>query len=183
MAYQREDIEQVRAATNLVDLVSEVTKVKKGGRSTTAICPFHQEKTPSLSIDAARGLYHCFGCGRSGDIFRFVEETQALGFSDAVELLARRAGITLRVDPEAAQKRGRREALVAVVEHAVAFFHETLSKAPEAGGARSYLRGRGYDADIVDKFLIGYAPDRWDALVSHLKAKNIKEEAMVAAGV
>jgi len=183
VAYQREDIEQVRAATNLVDLVSEVTKVKKGGRSTTAICPFHQEKTPSLSIDAARGLYHCFGCGRSGDIFRFVEETQALGFSDAVELLARRAGITLRVDPEAAQKRGRRDALVAVVEHAVAFFHETLSKAPEAGGARSYLRGRGYDADIVDKFLIGYAPDRWDALVSHLKAKNIKEEAMVAAGV
>ena len=93
MAFQREDIERVRAATNLVELVGEVTTVKKSGRNVMAVCPFHQEKTPSMSVDAARGLFHCFGCGESGDLFRFVEQTQALNFSEALELLARRAGI------------------------------------------------------------------------------------------
>ena len=92
VAFQREDIERVRAATNLVELVGEVTKVKKSGRNVMAVCPFHQEKTPSMSVDAARGLYHCFGCGESGDLFRFVEQTQGLNFSEALELLARRSG-------------------------------------------------------------------------------------------
>mgnify|MGYP001153504700 CR=1 FL=1 len=88
MAYRREDIEQVRAATDLVELVGEVTKVARTGRAVMAVCPFHQEKAPSLSIDPARGLYHCFGCGKSGDLFRFVQEIHSVDFNDAVELLA-----------------------------------------------------------------------------------------------
>ena len=112
MAYRREDIEQVRGATDLAELVGEVTKVKRSGRSTMAVCPFHQEKTPSMSIDPARGLYHCFGCGKSGDLFRFVQETQGLEFSDAVEMLARRSGVTLHRDPDAAKRRDRRQVLV-----------------------------------------------------------------------
>lgn len=74
MAYSRQDIDRVREATDLVELASEVTKVKRSGRSVMAVCPFHSEKTPSLSIDPARGLYHCFGCGKSGDVYRWVEE-------------------------------------------------------------------------------------------------------------
>ena len=92
MAYPREEIDQVRDRTDLVELASEVTKVRRSGRSVMAVCPFHQEKTPSLSIDAARGLYLCFGCGKSGDVFRWVQVTHALDFREAVEFLARRAG-------------------------------------------------------------------------------------------
>ena len=180
----REDIERVRSATNIVDLVDSVTTVRKRGRSVKAICPFHQEKTASMSIDVARGLYHCFGCGVGGDIFKFVQETQALDFSEAVEFLAARAGITLRIDHKAAQRRGERQALIEGVEKAVDFFHDRLKNAPDAASARSYLRGRGYDADVVDRFQLGYSPaDSWDALVRFLKGKGVTEKSMLDAGL
>lgn len=183
MAYRRDDIERVRVATDLVDLVGEVTKVKRTGRSVMAVCPFHQEKTPSMSIDAARGLYHCFGCGKGGDVFRFVQETQGLDFSDAVELLARRSGITLQRDPEAAKRRSRREALVAATERAVTFYTDRLRSAPDAAGARRYLRGRGYDAEVVDGFRLGYSPEGGEALVSHLRDASVPEEVVLGAGL
>ncbi len=180
----REDIERVRSATNIVDLVDSVTTVRKRGRSVKAICPFHQEKTASMSIDVARGLYHCFGCGVGGDIFKFVQETQALDFSEAVEFLAARAGITLRIDHKAAQRRGERQALIEGVEKAVDFFHDRLKNAPDAASARSYLRGRGYDGDVVDRFQLGYSPaDGWDALVRFLKDKGVTEKSMLDAGL
>jgi DNA primase len=183
MAYARDDIDRVRAASSLVDLAAEVTKVKKSGRSVMAVCPFHREKTPSLSIDAERGLYHCFGCGKSGDVFRWVQETHGVDFVGALELLARRAGIQLQEEPGAARRRGKREELVAAVEVAVAFYHERLRTAPDAGGARSYLRGRGYEVDVVDRFVIGYSPAEWDVLTRKLRADGLSEEALVGAGL
>jgi DNA primase len=183
MAYRREDIERVRAATDLVDLVAEVTKVKRSGRSVMAVCPFHQEKTPSLSIDRGRGLYHCFGCGKSGDLFRWVQETQGLEFSDAVELLARRSGITLQRDPQAAKRRSRREALVKAVTAAVEFYAARLKSEPDAAAARKYLRGRGYDADVVEHYGLGYSPVSGEALVSHFRDTGVREETATAAGL
>jgi DNA primase len=183
VAYAREDIDRVRERTDLVELAAEVTKVKRSGRSVMAICPFHQEKTPSLSIDPARGLYHCFGCGKSGDVFGWVQETQNVGFSDAVELLARRSGITLTQDPEAAKRRDRRDRLVDAVERAIAFYHDRLKTGEDAGHARGYLRSRGYGADVVDRFVIGYAPAEWDRLVAHLAEAGVKDEAILSAGL
>jgi DNA primase len=183
MAYRREDIEQVRGATDLAELVGEVTKVKRSGRSTMAVCPFHQEKTPSMSIDPARGLYHCFGCGKSGDLFRFVQETQGLEFSDAVEMLARRSGITLHRDPDAAKRRDRRQVLVDATERAVEFYLDRLRTSPDAAGARSYLRGRGYDADVVSQFGLGYSPQGGDALIKHLHEHRVTDELAVTAGL
>ena len=183
MAYARDDIDLVRDKTDLVELASEITKVKRSGRSTMAVCPFHSEKTPSLSIDGARGLYHCFGCGKSGDVYRWVQETQAVDFAGAVEFLARRAGVTLKVDPEAAKRRNRRERLVEATELAVAFYSERLKSAADGGPARSYLRGRGYDADVVDQFSLGYSPDEWDLLTLHLKDKGVREDVMITAGL
>jgi DNA primase len=182
-AYRRDDIERVRAATDLVELLSEVTKVKRTGRSVMAVCPFHQEKTPSMSIDAARGLYNCFGCGASGDLFRFVQETQNVDFNDAVELLARRSGITLHRDPGEQRRRSRREALVAATQTALDFYHDRLRQARDAAGARRYLRGRDYDADVVARFGLGYSPPSGDALVSLLRGSKVPEEVMVAAGL
>lgn len=184
MAFQREDIERVRAATNLVELVAEVTTVKKSGRNVMAVCPFHQEKTPSMSVDPARGLFHCFGCGESGDLFRFVEQTQALNFSEALELLARRAGIQLRIDPQAEKRRGERESLIEAVGWTIEFYHERLRKADDAATARSYLRGRGYDTDVVDRFQIGFSPAGFTSLYDHLRNdREVPDKVMEKAGL
>lgn len=183
MAYQRDDIERVRDSTDLVELVSEVTKVRRSGRSVMAVCPFHQEKTPSMSVDPARGLYHCFGCGKGGDLFQFIQETQGLDFSDAVELLARRSGITLHRDPDAAKRRDRRQALVDATDKAVEFYSERLKSGRDAGSARSYLRSRGYESDVVEQFKIGFSPEDGNALIGHLKRAKVGEEVAVAAGL
>jgi DNA primase len=183
MAYHRDDIERVRDATDLVELVGELTKVRRTGRSVMAVCPFHQEKTPSMSVDAARGLYHCFGCGKGGDVFQFVQESQALDFSDAVELLARRSGITLRRDPEAAKRRDRRQALIDATELAVEFYAERLKQGQDAGSARAYVRSRGYDADVVERFRMGFSPADGNALTDRLRRAKVSEDVAVAAGL
>ena len=181
--YTRADIDRVRDRTDLVELAQEITKIKRSGRSVMAVCPFHSEKTPSLSIDPARGLYHCFGCGKSGDVFRWVQETQGLDFTEAVELLARRAGVTITPEKGASRRRDRREALVAATEAAVAFYTDTLKTGPDAGAARAYVRSRGYDGDIVDRFRLGYSPSDWDRLVAHLRDLGVRDDVMVAAGL
>src|SRR5690606_7660352 len=183
MAYSREDIDRVRQATDLAELIGAVTKVKRSGRSFLAICPFHQEKSPSLSIDPARGLYHCFGCQKGGDVFTFLAETQSLDFNEALEELARRAGIHLESDPGADRRRGRRNALHEAVRRAIAVYHERLKTGPDAGPARAYLRSRGYDVDVVDEYRLGYAPESWDTLVKELKAAGISEAVMTEAGL
>ena len=183
VAYPREEIDSVRERTDLVELASEITKVKRSGRSVMAICPFHQEKTPSLSIDAARGLYHCFGCGKSGDVFRWVQETQSVDFRDAVELLARRAGVTLTEDPAEGRRRSQRETLIKATGAAVEYYGKRLKQADDAAAARRYLRNRGYDADVVDHFEIGFSPGEWDALTRHLKQSGFAEKVLMTAGL
>jgi len=183
VAYSRDDIDAIREKTDLVELAAEVTKVKRSGRSTMAVCPFHSEKTPSLSIDGARGLYHCFGCGKSGDVYRWVQETQSVDFAGAVELLARRAGVTLTVDPAAAKRRGQRERYVEATSLAVEFYMNRLKSGPDAGSARAYLRSRGYDGDIVDQFSLGFSPEGWEELVTHLRDLGIRDDTMAKAGL
>ena len=183
--YRRDDIDRVRSATNLIDLVEAVTTVKRQGRSHVAVCPFHQEKTPSLHLDIARGLYHCFGCGKGGDVFRFVEETQGLDFNEAVELLARQAGIQIEADPGAAKRRGEHEELVEAVRRAVDFYRHRLKSGPDAGPARAYLRSRGIDAATVEGYQIGYAPEEavWDVLVKELRSAGFKDRVIESAGL
>jgi DNA primase len=180
---QRGDIDRVREATDLVELISEVTKVKRSGRSFMAVCPFHEEKTPSMSVDQARGLYHCFGCGKGGDVFSFVQETQGIDFADSLELLARRAGITLVRDAADAQRRGRRGAAVDAILKAIDVYHERLKKAPEAGPARAYLRNRGYDLAVIDEWKIGFAGTDWDTLTKELRAGGVDDRVLVDAGL
>ncbi len=185
MAFDRDDIERVRQASDIVELARAITTVKKSGRSVKAICPFHQEKTPSLSLEPAQGLFHCFGCGKGGDVFKWVMESQAVEFGEAVEILARQAGITLQQDPRAAARQGRRRAIVEAVAAAVEFYHRRLRQSPDGGAARSYLRGRGYDADVVDRFKLGYAPEErgWNALCAELKARGMAEKVLIEAGL
>lgn len=183
MAADRDDLERIRQAVNLVELFEGVTTVRKVRGSFKALCPFHSEKTPSLSIDPARGLYHCFGCGVGGDIFTFVQETQGLSFVEAMETLADRAGIVIRRDPRAAQQRERRSRLVEAVAEAGRYYQDRLKSADDAGHARSYVRGRNYGIDVVDQFELGYAPDQAESLVSHLRGKGHKDSDILTAGL
>ncbi len=179
----RSDIDRVREATDLVDLISEVTTVKRSGRSFMAVCPFHEEKTPSMSVDRARGLYHCFGCGKGGDVFTFVSETQGVEFGDALELLARKAGITLTQDPAEARNRGRKGAAIEAIRRAIEVYNQRLRTAADAGPARSYLRGRGYDGDLIDEWKMGFAGVDWDTLTKELKAGGVDDQVMIDAGL
>ena len=180
-----DDRDRIRKAVSIVDLVSAVTTVKKTGRNHMAVCPFHQEKTPSMSLDVARGLYYCHGCHQKGDIFTFVQENEGLTFPEAMERLAGTAGITLTRDPAAEKRQGQKRGLIEATAAAVDFYHQTLMKSAEAGHARAYLRSRGYDAETVAEFKLGYAPhgDRWDHLVRELRARGIKDKVMVDAGL
>jgi DNA primase len=180
---ERGDIDRVREATDLVELISEVTKVKRSGRSFMAVCPFHEEKTPSMSVDRVRGLYNCFGCGKHGDIFTFVQETQGLDFPEALEALARRAGITLEREPADARMRGRRGAAIEAIRKAIDVYHDRLKKAPEAGPARAYLRHRGYDVAVIDEWRMGFAGVEWDTLTKDLRAGGIDEKVLIDAGL
>ena len=183
MAADRDDLERVRQAVNLVELFEGVTTVRKVRGSFKALCPFHSEKTPSLSIDPARGLYHCFGCGVGGDVFTFVQETQGLSFVEAMEVLAERSGVVIRRDPQAARRRERRSRLVEAVADAGRYYRDRLKSADDAGHARSYVRGRKYGVEVVDRFEIGYAPDQPDALSSHLRGLGYKDTDILTAGL
>ena len=169
MGIPDEEVAQVRAATDIVALISEHAALKKVGRRWSGLCPFHTEKTPSFSVNAEEGFYYCFGCQQSGDAITFVRAMEHLDFVDAVRLLADRAGITLHEDQEMGRDHKRRSELLQAMERAVEWYHERLLRSPDAGPARDYLRSRGYDGDVVRQFRLGWAPDDWDALAKALK--------------
>lgn len=169
-----EDIAKVRDAADIVALISGYTQLKRVGRRFQGLCPFHSEKTGSFSVNSEDGLYYCFGCGQKGDAITFVREKEQLDFVGAVEFLANKTGIQLRYTTQnESADRKRDSKLKGLVEEAVEFYHERLLKDSGAGAARSYLRTRGYDAEQVKKFKIGWAPDDWDQLSRYL-VKNHK---------
>ena len=142
----------------MVGLISQRVALRKVGRRWTGLCPFHNEKSPSFSVNAEEGFYHCFGCKASGDAITFVRELDGLDFVGAVEFLATKAGVTLRyTDKNEGESRKRRNRLVESVEEAVEFYHQRLLKAPDAGPARKYLKSRGYDGDLVRQYKLGWA--------------------------
>ncbi len=169
MAIPDEDVAQVRAATDIVALIGEHAALRQSGRRWTGLCPFHQEKTPSFSVNAQEGFYYCFGCQASGDAITFVRATEHLDFVDAVRFLAERGGVVIHEDAQAGADHKRRTELLDAVERAVDWYHQRLLSAPDAGPARDYLRSRGYDGDVVRKFRLGWAPDDWDALAKALR--------------
>ncbi len=170
MGIHDEDIARVRSSADLVAVIGEHTEIKRSGRNFMARCPLHGERTPSLSVSPEKGVYYCFGCQRSGDAITFVQEIDGLDFVGAVESLASRFGIQLRYTSAGeGQRRGRKKSLQEAVGKAAEFYHQRLLSGSESAEARSYLRGRGYDGDLVRKYKLGWAPDDWDQLAKHLR--------------
>ena len=173
MTIAEEELRRVKDATDVVAVINEKVGLKRSSSRWVGLCPFHAEKTPSFSVNPALGVYHCFGCGASGDAIQFLRETQGLTFVEAVERLAARAGIQLTAeDPEAAKARQRRSTLVDAMERAVAWYHERLLGAPDGSEARAYLRSRGYDGEVVRRYRLGWAPAGWDTLATELRLSD-----------
>jgi DNA primase len=179
-----EDVARVREATDLVAIAGEHIALKKVGRRWSGLCPFHQEKTPSFSINQEMGVWHCFGCQKSGDAITFIREVEHLDFVEAVERLAVRAGITLRYsDANMSKERKRKERLHEAVGEAIDYYHRKLLEDDEAGLARRYLRSRGFEGDVARKFKLGYAPDKYDVLSRHLQDKKFSRQDISDAGL
>ena len=181
MGIRDEDIAAVRNTSDIVAVVSEHVQLKRVGRRWTGLCPFHQEKSGSFSVNAEEKLYYCFGCGAKGDVITFVREIDHLDFVGAVEKLAVKAGITLQYTDEVQNEgRRRRAKLLDAVAKAADWYHERLLSSPDAAAARGYLRSRGLDGDDVRKFGIGWAPEGWDELARALK---VPTDVFVEAGL
>jgi len=180
MAISDSEIAQVRAATDIVALISEYVALKKSGRRWTGLCPFHGEKTPSFSVNAEEGRYYCFGCRASGDQITFLRETQHLDFIEAVRVLADRAGIELHEDVNAGPARKERQEFLSAMDKAVSWYHDRLLNSPDARPARDYLRSRGISGEVARQFKLGWAPDEWDALTSALK---LNEKVLTGTGL
>jgi DNA primase len=169
MGIVNEDVERVRAQTDIVAVIGEQVGLKKQGTRWVGLCPFHGEKSASFSVNAELGLYYCFGCQAKGDVITFVRETQHLDFVGAVESLAARLGITLRYDTnQESGDRKKRNHLTEAMAKAVDWYHQRLLTADDAKAARGYLRSRGYDGEIVRRYKLGWAPDDWDAAAKAL---------------
>jgi DNA primase len=175
-------IAQVRDATDLVDVAGDHVKLKKRGRKYEGLCPFHEEKTPSFSIDPEKGLYYCFGCHQGGDSIDFVMKLERLSFPEAVERLARRFGVHLPpASPDARRRRQTADRLRTILEEAQHWFVEQLDS-PAGAAARSELERRGYRKSTWRDFGFGYAPDDWRQLLEHLSRRH-PEGVIIEAGL
>jgi len=174
------DKDQVRERTDLLALVGQYVSLKKRGGRYVGLCPFHQEKTPSFGVDAQKGFWHCFGCGKGGDAFNFLMEMEHLDFGEALERLAERAGIHPIAQVDAPRRKEERDFLLEVnAATAAAFRKALLGKAGEK--ARAYLAKRGITAEHAERFGLGYAPASWDALVKHLAERGFSTENLQKA--
>jgi len=177
--------EEVRDAADIVEVVEDYVKLKRSGRSWKGLCPFHDEKTPSFHVTPDLGIYKCFGCGESGDVFNFVMEMEGVGFSEALRSLADRYGVSLPEadDEELDEEHRLREGIYHALKYAGVFFYRHLMETNEAQKARDYLHERGYDRKIIKKYGLGYAPDDGDKLYRAAIDSGLNEEYLLEAGL
>lgn len=181
-------IDQIRQSNNIVEVISEHLPLKKAGSNFKALCPFHQEKTPSFIVSPQKEIFHCFGCGEGGNVFNFLMKHEKMSFVEAVERLAERAGISLPKDREGYQEEisrisQERKNLFEINRHAADFFHRCLKSPSVAQKAREYLKKRGLAEETIDKFGLGYAPESGRALLEAAVGKGYKKELLEKAGL
>ena len=181
-----EDIAAVRDRSPIDEVIGEHLQLRSaGGDSLKGLCPFHDEKTPSFNVTPARGLFYCFSCGEGGDVIKFLQKIDGLTFVEAVERLARRAGIDLRYEQGGyvpGQEQSRRRRLLDAHRAAAAFYAGKL-QGPDAAAGRAFLTERGFEAADAERFGVGYAPAAWEDLTRHLRAQGFTDEELMAGGL
>ena len=177
--------EQIRAASDIVDIIGSYVPLKKNGANFTALCPFHKEKSPSFNVNPHKQIFHCFGCHKGGDVFTFVKDYENIGFMDAVRRLAERAKIPLEFEntPGAQESRHLKDQLLDIHEQLTTRWQNCLANETAGQLARDYLAKRGVSADAIKLFRIGAAPELWDDTVNWAKSKNFPLETVEQAGL
>jgi DNA primase len=181
-----ESVERVKQVADIVEVVSAHTDLRRQGARWVGLCPFHEERTPSFSVDAQERLYHCFGCGVGGDTIKFVEEKEGMGFAEAVELLADRYGVELtreQEDPRAEARRQQRRRLEQLLDRTATFYAGYLWDSKEAEKARRYLHERGLGEEVLREFRVGYAPSAWDTVLLRGQRAGFKVAELRAVGL
>ncbi|HEV2804357.1 MAG TPA: DNA primase [Chthoniobacterales bacterium] len=181
-------IEQIAAANDIVEVIGTYFPLKRAGSTFKAICPFHQEKTPSFTVSPSRQTFHCFGCGAGGSVFRFVMDYEHLEFPAAVKKLAARVGIPVIEERGASpadedRQQEARRALLQLHAEAAEWFHENLVKKKVGEPAREYLKGRGIDKRIAKDWQIGFAPESWDAFLSWALERGYQQRLLLESGL
>ncbi|MDP4586100.1 MAG: DNA primase [Microbacteriaceae bacterium] len=181
---RKSDIEEVKQRANSADIVGQYVTLKRGGAdSLKGLCPFHDEKSPSFSVRPNVGMFKCFGCGESGDVYKFLQQIDLMTFTESVEKVAASINFTLTYEDGGAEREtGNRSRLLEANRAAEQFFIEQLTS-PEAATARDFLTSRGFDRAACDLFGVGYAPNSFDAVRKHLTAKKFTEAELEAAGL
>ncbi|WP_102157589.1 DNA primase [Zhihengliuella halotolerans] len=184
---KREDIDEVRARTNIKDVVEGYVTLRSAGvGSYKGLCPFHDERSPSFHVRPQVGSFHCFGCGESGDVISFIQKMDHTTFTETVEQLAAKLGYELRYEDgghgPSRQEVGRRQRLLDAHKLAEEYFRHQLGS-PEASIARQFLTGRGFDQAAAEQFGVGYAPQGWDHLLKHLRSKGFNDEELTHTGM
>ena len=174
-------LDEIRSRVDIVEIVGQFVNLKRSGEHWKGLCPFHSEKTPSFTVNPKRGIFHCFGCGVGGDAFGFLMRQDRLAFPEAVRTLAQRTGVELptRRTPEV---EGKLEGLRRVMTLATQFYTDALWSR-EGAKARAYVEGRGVDLEVAKRFGLGYAPEGWNALLTHMGKEGVTETELVAAGL
>ena len=176
----------MRAATDIVEVVQGYTELRRQGARFLGLCPFHDERTPSFSVDPGEKLYYCFGCQAGGDVFTFLQEKDGLEFREAVEQLADRYGVELAhesADPRDEERRRERDRLYELLRKVGDFYPRYLWESEEATKARAYLEGRGLHRETLEKYGVGYAPSAWDRVLTAALRSGFKENELLAAGL
>ena len=184
--FTRDSIDRLRDAIDMVDLVGAKTDLRRVGSRFTGLCPFHDERTPSFSVNAEEKLFYCFGCQAKGDAIGFVEQAEGLDFPEAVEVLADRYGVKLERendDPQAEERRRRRARLHSLLSRAARYYGTYLWDSREAAAARKYLAGRGLGDQVLAEFGVGYSPKAWDRMLVGAGQGGFRPEELVAAGL
>ncbi|MBE6996665.1 MAG: DNA primase [Ruminococcaceae bacterium] len=182
MAFPESFLQELADRNDIVDVVSAYVRLtKRSGANLFGLCPFHSEKTPSFSVSPDKQIYHCFGCGKGGSVINFIMEIENLSFPDAVEFLARRAGMEVPDDGDRAQ-RDRRGRLLALNKEAARFFYGALT-APEGRPAQEYIQKRQIDPAVARRFGLGFAPDSFYALTDAMHAKGYQDFELIDAGL
>jgi DNA primase len=177
-------VDEVKSATDIVEVVGDYVQLKRAGSNWKGLCPFHNEKSASFNVNPARGIFKCFGCGEGGDAIAFVQKVERIGFQEAVRLLAERTGIEIPEEDAVPQAGSEREGLYHALRFAGRFYFQQLTQTDE-GKERglAYFRARGFSAETIKRFGLGYAPDAWDALLKAAAKEQIKPEALEGAGL
>lgn len=177
--------EEIRDRADLVEVVDDYVKLKRSGGSWKGLCPFHDENTPSFNVTPELGIYKCFGCGASGDVFNFMMEMEGVGFVEAMRTLADRFGVTLpeEEEEEYSEAQTLREGIYHALKYAGVYYHSQLNETDEAEKARQYLQNRGYNRPLIRKYGLGYAPRRGDAFYKAATDSGLNEEYLLEAGL